>query len=197
MTIAARADDPPLRLLALGDSLVAGYGLPADQGFTSQLEKALEAARKPGERDVRVINAGVSGDTATGGLERLDWALGEHPDVAIVELGANDMLRATDPKLTEEALDHILTKLEAAHVKILLTGMKAAENWDADYRRRFDAIFPDLAERHHVAFYPFFLEGALGPEYTQADGMHPNEAGDQRIVAGILPSVERLVGRTP
>jgi acyl-CoA thioesterase I len=179
------------KLLALGDSLTAGYGLPSEQGFTARLQAALEAKGAK----VEVINAGISGDTTAGGLARLDWALADHPDFALVELGANDALRGLDPKDTRGNLDHILARLQAAHVKVLLCGMKALRNWGPDYTSAFEAIYPDLAAKYAVPLYPFFLDGvALDPKLNQADMLHPNAAGVGIIVAGLLPMVERLVG---
>ncbi len=181
---------PKPRILALGDSLTAGYGLPPDQGFVPRLQASLAAAGVA----AKVINAGVSGDTSAGGIPVLTWQLGDKPDVALVELGANDMLRGIDPKDTAANLDRILDMLAAAHVPVLLCGMKAASNWGADYARSFDAVFPALAEKHHVALYPFFLDGvALNPTLIQADGLHPNAAGVGVIVERILPYVERLI----
>lgn len=180
----------PARILALGDSLTAGYLLGPGEGFAPQLEAAL---RKAGF-DVVVIDAGVSGDTATGGLERLDWALGEGADVAIVELGANDMFRGTEPALVRAALDAILTKLQKKGVRPILAGMKAARGMGADYIAAFDAIYPDLAKAHDVPLYPFFLEGVAGdPSLNLSDGIHPTKQGVAKIVAGILPLVEETL----
>jgi acyl-CoA thioesterase-1 len=143
-----------------------------------------------------VINAGVSGDTATGGLERLDWSVPDGADAVILELGANDMLRGVDPAVTRKALDAIIAKLKARNVAILLCGMKAAPNMGADYVRKFDAIYPALASTHGVVFYPFFLEGvAADRSLNQPDGLHPTAAGVDVIVERILPKVEELVGR--
>ncbi len=191
LAAAAPAEAAPIRILALGDSLTAGYGLGPEDGFTSQLERALKAKGL----DVTIINAGVSGDTAEGGLARLDWALGDGADAAIVELGANDMLRGQNPALTRTALDAILTKLAAKKIPVLLAGMRAAPNLGADYGARFDAIYPDLAQKYGVLLYPFFLDGAAAePELLQADGLHPNSKGVALIVARMLPFVERLAG---
>ena len=181
----------PIRILALGDSLTAGYGLGPDDGFTSQLERALKAAGL----DVTVINAGVSGDTAEGGLARLDWALGGGADAAIVELGANDMLRGMDPANTRKALDAILAKLAEKKIPVLLAGMRAAPNLGADYVARFDGLYPDLAAKYGAILYPFFLDGVAAERgLLQADGLHPNTKGVALIVERMLPSVERLVG---
>lgn len=181
---------PPIRILALGDSLTAGYGLGAAEGLTAQLERALKAKGL----DARVLNAGVSGDTTAGGLARVDWALGDKPSVAIVALGANDMLRGLDPAKTEQNLDGILTKLKAANVPVLLLGMRAAPNMGRDYGERFDAIYPALAKRHGVLLYPFFLDGvAAEPRLNLPDGIHPNAAGVAVIVERLTPYVEKLV----
>ena len=176
-----------LRLLCLGDSLTAGYLLPAGEGFVPQLEKALRARGL----DVEAIDAGVSGDTAQAGLERLDWALGEGADAAIVELGANDMFRGAPPSRVFAALDAILTRLKEKRVRPILAGMKASRGMGAEYVAAFDAIYPDLANKHGVALYPFFLEGVAGdPALNQPDGIHPTREGVARIVAGIVPMVE-------
>jgi acyl-CoA thioesterase-1 len=189
----AWAEGAPVRLLALGDSLTAGFGLPPDQGFTAKLQAALATKGLA----VTVINAGVSGDTTAGGLARLDWALGDHPEFALVELGANDMLRGLDPAQAEANLDHILARLQAAHVKILLCGMLSVNNWGPDYVKRFDAIFADLAKKYEIPLYPFFLDGvANDPSLNQADMLHPNPAGVDIVVARILPSVIKLLGST-
>ena len=180
----------PKTLLLLGDSLTAGYGLPAEDGFAAQLETALEADGM----QVRVINAGVSGDTTSGGLARLDWALGDDPDAVVVELGANDGLRGIDPAITKANLDTMLTKLAAKEVPTLFNGMLAPPNLGREYGAEFNRLFPDLAERHGVAFYPFFLDGvAARPDLNQADGIHPNADGVAIIVARILPHVKRLL----
>lgn len=180
-----------LRILALGDSLTAGYGVAADAAFPVQLERALRADGY----DVSVINAGVSGDTSAGGRARLDWALGDKPQVAIVELGANDGLRGLDPAVTEQNLDAILARLRAEKVRVLLTGMLAPPNYGPDYAKSFAAIYPRLAERHKVTLYPFFLDGvARDPKLNQGDGLHPTRDGVAEIVRRILPSVKAVVG---
>jgi acyl-CoA thioesterase-1 len=182
----------PVKIVALGDSLTAGLGLPAEAAFPAKLNAAL----KHKGIAATVANAGVSGDTATGGLERLDWSVPDGTDAVILELGANDMLRGVDPKVTRKALDAIVAKLQARHVAILLCGMKAAPNMGADYVREFDAIYPALASTHGVVFYPFFLEGvAADRSLNQPDGLHPTAAGVDVIVERILPKVEELVGR--
>ncbi|MGE0254436.1 MAG: arylesterase [Alphaproteobacteria bacterium] len=180
-------------IVAFGDSLVAGWGLPADKAFVRQLEAAL-AARGVA---ARVVDGGVSGDTTAGGRARLDWTFAGHDGaaLAIVELGANDGLRGLDPRQTEANLDAILTALKARGVPVLLTGMRAPPNLGPDYATAFDAVFPRLAARHGVVFYPFFLEGvAAEPRLNQADGIHPNADGVAVIVARILPYVLRALG---
>ncbi len=180
----------PQRLLALGDSLTAGYGLPAKEGFTAKLEAALRA----GGRDVRVINAGVSGDTSAGGLARIDWALADRPDAALVALGANDALRALDPAEAERNLDRILTRLQRAGVRTLLVGMLAPPNLGRDYANAFNGLYGRLAEKHRVALYPFFLDGvAAEASLIQQDGLHPNARGVAVMVERILPAVEKLL----
>jgi acyl-CoA thioesterase-1 len=173
----------------LGDSLSAGYGLPHDQGFEAQLQQALRARG----RDVSIIDGAVSGDTSAGGLARLDWALGDGADAAIVELGANDGLRGLDPKDMESNLTAILDALAAKHIPVLLTGMYAPPNMGPDYQAAFRAVFDRLGKRPGVLYDPFFLEGvATVGDLNQADRMHPNPAGVKHVVARILPLVERL-----
>jgi acyl-CoA thioesterase I len=180
------------RIMAFGDSLMSGYGLPSlEEAFPARLQAWL----KTHGVDAEVINAGVSGDTSAGGLARLDWSLVEPTDAVLVELGANDALRGIDPKETHKNLDEILSKLEQRHVKILLIGMESPANWGAEYRDAFRAIFPALAEQHHAMLYPFFLDGvALDPALNQDDGMHPNARGVAVIVDRVGPSVLRLLG---
>jgi acyl-CoA thioesterase I len=186
----AAASAQPLKILALGDSLTVGYGLPAGQGFTAQLTQALRNAGF----DATVIDGGVSGDTAAGGLARLDWALVNDPAVVIVELGGNDALRGLDPSATKANLDAILTRLQQQHRAILLAGMLAPPNMGADFVARFDAIYPDLAKQHEVTLYPFFLDGVAGnPELVQADGIHPDAAGVAIIVQRILPVLRQVI----
>ncbi|WP_296520059.1 arylesterase [Rhodoplanes sp.] len=199
-TAAAGAAEPgpagPLRIVALGDSLVAGYGLPPGDGFTAQLQKALAAKGHTGARAVEIVNAGVSGDTAQDGLARLDWALPDDADAVLVELGANDALRGIDPAVTRKALDEILRRLTARGIPVLLCGMQAPPNLGPDYKTAFDPLFPALAATHKVPLYPFFLDGAAAElGLNQPDGMHPNAAGVKTIVARILPAVEALVDR--
>ncbi|MFC0371893.1 arylesterase [Methylobacterium isbiliense] len=188
----SRAAERTLRLVALGDSLTAGYGVPAGAAFPGVLERAL----KEKGFDVAITNAGVSGDTATGGRDRVDWSVPEGTDGVILELGANDMLRGTDPAVTEAALDGIITRLKDRGIAVMLTGMKAARNLGPDYVARFEAIYPRLAERHGLVLYPFFLDGvATDRSLALPDGLHPNAKGVERIVAGILPAVETFLAR--
>ncbi|MBB4019153.1 MULTISPECIES: arylesterase [unclassified Chelatococcus] len=184
----------PLRLVALGDSLTAGYGLPQEAAFPVVLEKAL---RERGV-EVEIANAGVSGDTASSGLARLDWSVPEGTDAVILALGANDMLRGLSPEVTRKALEDIVTRLKARNIPVMLVGMVAAPNLGEDYRRRFDAIYKDIAARHGLVFYPFFLEEvAADPGLNLPDGLHPNAEGVKRIVARMLPTVERFVSSLP
>ena len=179
-------------LLALGDSLTAGYGLQPSDAFPVKLEAALRAAG----HDVKVINAGISGDTALDGASRLDWALSGAVDAAIVEFGANDALRGLPVPQAEQALDRILAALAEKRVAVLLAGMRAPPNLGPEYQAQFDGMSVRLAEKHRVLLYPFFLDGvAADPRLNQADGMHPNPAGVDVIVARILPSVEALLAR--
>ena len=181
----------PLLIVALGDSLTAGLGLPAEESFPATLEKALRAKGY----DVRIVNAGVSGDTAADGLARFEWAVPDDADAAIVELGANDMLRGLDPAAAKKSLEEILGKLKARHIAVLLAGMRAAPNMGLDYQARFDAIYADLAREYGARLYPFFLDGvAADPKLNQKDGMHPTKEGVAVIVSKILPAVEALVG---
>ena len=187
---APHAHAAPPRLLVLGDSLAAGYGLAHADAFQAQLIKALH---KDGH-DVTLLDGAVSGDTTAGGLARLDWALGDGADAAIVELGGNDGLRGIDPKDTEANLTAILDKLEAKHIKVLLTGMYAPPNLGEDYGTAFRAVFERLGKRPGIIFDPFFLAGVAGdPALNQADHIHPNPEGVRRIVARLLPLVERLL----
>jgi len=180
----------PLKILALGDSLTSGYGLPPGEGFTDQLGQAL----KDQGVAARVINGGVAGDTSADGLARLDWSLADDPDLVIIELGGNDALRALDPKSTKANLDKILTKLQQQHRAILLTGMLAPPNLGEDYAARFNPIFPALAKQHEVTLYPFFLDGVAGnPSLVQPDGIHPTAQGVAIIVQRILPSLHEAI----
>ena len=189
---AARADDRPVQIVALGDSLTAGLGVPEDAAFPAKLAATLKAKGIA----ATVINAGVSGDTTTGGLARLNWSVPPGTEAVILELGANDALRGIDPQLAKTALEKILNKLQERHIPVLLAGMLAPHNLGNDYVATFDAIYPALASTHAVVFYPFFLEGvAADPKLNQGDGVHPNAAGVDVIVARILPQVEELIAR--
>ena len=182
----------PLRIVALGDSLTAGYQLAPTDAFPAKLQAALRAKGY----DVEVVNAGVSGDTAANGLARLDWSVPAETDAVIVELGANDMLRGLDPARTRATLAEILARLRARGLPVLLAGMRASPNLGPDYVAAFDAIFPDLARQYGALLYPFFLDGvALDRGLTLPDGLHPNAPGVDVIVARILPSVEALMSR--
>jgi acyl-CoA thioesterase-1 len=191
VNVKAAADTAkPVRLAVLGDSLTAGFGLSASDAFPAKLQKAL---RDKGIT-VDILNAGVSGDTASGGLARLDWSIPQDIEAVIVELGANDALRGVDPAVTRKALDGILTRLKARNVAVLLCGMYAPPNYGADYAARFNSIYPDLAKAHGVPLYPFFLDGvATVASLTQSDGLHPTAAGIDVVVQRILPTVEAFL----
>ena len=181
----------PIKLVVLGDSLSAGHGLPAEAAFPVRLQKAL----KDKGIDVDMINAGVSGDTTSGGLARLDWSVPEGTRAVILELGANDALRGIDPKIPRAALEQILTRLQARHIAVLMCGMLAPPNFGPDYAAQFNAIYPDLAKAYGVPLYPFFLLGVAGDaRFNQADGIHPTAEGVDIIVQAILPSVEAFLG---
>lgn len=181
----------PIRLIALGDSLTAGFGLPEEEGFVPQLDRWLA---ENGHADVEVVNMGVSGDTSAGGLARVDWALGGGADAVLLELGANDMLRGIDPAVTEENLGGILTKLAAQDLPVLVSGMKAPGNYGPEYQEAYDAVFPTLAEQFGTLYDPFFLEGLVGRgDLFQPDGLHPNAEGVAVIVARIGPRVIELI----
>lgn len=185
-----RADT--VRILGFGDSLMAGYGLPAEDAFPTRLQAALRAAG----HDVTVINAGVSGDTTAGGASRLAWSLSEAPDAAIIELGANDGLRGVPTQDTRRNLDAILTALGENDIPVLFAGMLAPPNMGKEYGADFSKVFQDLSSEHDVIYYPFFLDGVAGDlALNQADGIHPNRAGVDIIVDRILPYAERLVER--
>jgi len=188
--VATPAGAAPIKILALGTSLTQGYGVPPGQDFTAVLEARLRAAHF----DVKLINAGVSGDTSAGGLSRLDWSLADHPDVAIVELGSNDALRGQSPAQTEKNLSSVLAKLKAAHIPVLLVGMRAPRNLGPEYAAQFDPIYPKLAKQYGALLYPFMLDGvAMDAKLNQADGIHPNPAGVKIIVGKMLAVVEQLV----
>src|ERR1019366_2448112 len=187
----AVAGTRPLKLVVLGDSLSAGLGLSGAAAFPERLQKSL---RSNGIA-VDIINAGVSGDTSSGGCDRLDWSVPEGTDGVIVELGANDALRGTDPAITRSALSDIVARLKARRIAVLLCGMVAPPNYGSDYSARFNAIYPDLAKSFGVPLYPFFLEGvAADARLNQADGLHPTAEGVDVIVKNILPSVEAFLG---
>ena len=187
---AASAAETPIRILVLGDSLSSGWGLEAGQSFPARLEAALRQAG----HDIRILNAGVAGDTTAGGLARLDWSLADKPHAAIVELGGNDGLRGIDPRVTQANLDAILTRLKSRDIPVLLTGMIAPPNLGRDYGEAFNAVFPQLARRHNVAFYPFILDGVAGQaDLNQDDGIHPNRPGVTIMVDRIVPHVVRLL----
>ena len=181
----------PIKMVVLGDSLSAGLGLSASAAFPARLKESLKIKGI----DVDMINAGVSGDTSSGGRDRLDWSIPEGTDAVILELGANDALRGTDPKVTRAALTDILARLKARKVAVLLCGMLAPPNYGSDYSARFNAIYPDLAKSFGVPLYPFFLEGvAADARLNQADGMHPTAEGVDTIVRNILPTVQAFLG---
>jgi acyl-CoA thioesterase-1 len=183
----------PLSIVALGDSLTAGYGLAAGEDFATRLEAALVASGI----DASVANAGVSGDTASAGAARVDWAVPDGAALVIVELGANDALRGIDPAVTRKALSDLLARLGARNLRALLVGMRAPPNMGEDYVRSFDAIYPDLAREHAVPLYPFFLDGVAGAaNLNQPDGVHPTAAGVEEIVRRILPVVIAALGKS-
>jgi acyl-CoA thioesterase I len=187
----APAAAKPIKMVVLGDSLSAGLGLAAADAFPQKLQNALKAKGIA----VDMINAGVSGDTSSGGRDRLDWSIPQGTDAVIVELGANDALRGTDPKITRAALADILTELKARKIAVLLCGMLAPPNYGSDYSAQFDAIYPDLAKSFAVPLYPFFLEGvATDAKLNQADGMHPTAEGVDVIVKNMLPTVQAFLG---
>jgi acyl-CoA thioesterase-1 len=180
----------PVKLVVLGDSLSAGLGLPGQAAFPARLQKALNDSGL----NVEITNAGVSGDTASGGRDRLDWSVPQGTQAVIVELGANDALRGIDPKLTRDALADIVSRLKARGVAVMLCGMLAPPNYGSDYAARFNVIYPDIAKKFGVPLYPFFLDGvAADAKLNQADGIHPTPAGVDIIVANMLPTVEAFL----
>ena len=186
------ASNRPVRIVALGNSLTAGYGLPAQAAFPAKLERALKAKGHA----VEILNAGVSGDTASRGLARLDWSVPEGTDAVIVELGANDMLLGVHPAVTRNALAEIIRRLRDRNILILLAGMRAAPNLGGAYMGEFEGMYADLARQNGVLFYPFFLDGiAAQATFSLQDGVHPNAAGIDAIVARILPDAEELIAR--
>jgi acyl-CoA thioesterase I len=184
--------ETPVKIVALGDSLTAGYGLPDKDGFVPRLQAALAAKGITAD----IENAGVSGDTASDGLARLDWSVPQDANAVILELGANDMLRGIKPEITRDALATILRRLTERHIAVLLCGMRAAPNLGAEYGQAFERIYPELAAQYDVLLYPFFLDGvAANLSLTQHDGLHPSAPGVDVIVGRILPKVEDLIAR--
>jgi acyl-CoA thioesterase-1 len=189
---AAHAQSNPIRLVALGDSLSAGYNLPQEAAFPVALERALKAKG----HKVEIINAGVSGDTSSGGLDRLDWSVPDGTDGVILELGANDMLRGLDPAGTRKNIEAIVERLKSRNIPVMLAGMYASRNLGPDYVQKFDSIYPDIAKKHDLVLYPFFLDGVAGDRSLNLpDGMHPTAKGVEIIVERILPSVESFLAR--
>lgn len=184
----------PVRIVGLGDSLMAGYQLDAGQSFPEKLEAALKARG----HDVVIVNAGVSGDTSAGGLSRLDWSVPDDTDMVILELGANDMLRGIAPEVTDKNLTAMIERLNQRNIDVVLAGMVAAPNLGADYAAQFNPIFPKLAARYDVPLYPFFLEGVAAERaLLLEDGMHPNAAGVDRMVENFLPLIEGVLADGP
>jgi acyl-CoA thioesterase I len=187
-----QAADTPIKIVALGDSLTAGYNLPASAAFPVKLERALRAKGHV----VEVVNAGVSGDTASGGLARLDWSVPNDTAAVIVELGANDMLRGLDPKVTQRALEEIVRRLTERRIAVLIAGMRAIPNLGINFANGFEPIYPEIASKYDALLYPFFLDGVAGDaKLNQRDGLHPTAAGIDVIVGGILPKTEELIAR--
>ena len=189
--VPATAPVKPVKMAVLGDSLSAGFGLSASAAFPARLQKALD------DKGIKVdmINAGVSGDTSSGGRDRLDWSIPEGTEAVILELGANDALRGIDPAVTRAALSDILTQLKARKIAVLMCGMLAPPNYGSEYAARFNAIYPELSKSFGVPLYPFFLEGvAADAKLNQADGLHPTAEGIDVIVKNILPMVEAFLG---
>jgi acyl-CoA thioesterase I len=181
----------PYRIVGFGDSLMAGYELAPGESFPERLQIAL---RDRGH-NVVIENAGVSGDTTSGGLSRLDWSVPDGTDLVVLELGANDMLRGVAPSLTEANLDEMISRLKARGIGVVLAGMLAAPNLGPDYAEAFNAIFPRLAEKHGIPLHPFFLDGVVAnSDLLLADGMHPNAAGVDRMVEAALPTIEAAIG---
>jgi acyl-CoA thioesterase-1 len=181
----------PVKMVVLGDSLSAGLGLSGPAAFPARLQKAL----KDKGIEVDMINAGVSGDTSSGGRDRLDWSVPEGTEAVIVELGANDALRGTDPSVTRAALSDIVSRLKARKIAVMLCGMLAPPNYGSDYAAKFNTIYPDLAKKFDVPLYPFFLDGvAADPKLNQADGIHPTAEGVDIIVTKMLPTVQAFLG---
>ncbi len=186
----SRTRSQPIRLVALGDSLTAGYGLPQEAAFPAVLERALKAKGY----NVEIANAGVSGDTASAGLDRLDWSVPDGTDGVIVELGANDMLRGVDPAVPRRAIDTIVERLKQRGIPVMLAGVFASRNLGPDYTAKFDRIYPEIAKKHDLVLYPFFLDGVAGERSLNLqDGIHPTAKGIEIIVARILPTVETFL----
>ncbi len=189
-TASANEGKTDFTILVLGDSLSAGYGLNQGDGFPEQLSSKINEKKN----NIKIINAGVSGDTTQGGLARLNWALVDNPDMVIVELGANDGLRGLDPQLMEQNLDQMITQLKKRQIKVLLAGMLAPPNYGDVYAQEFNSVYPRLAQKHDVTLYPFFLEGVAGdPKLNLPDGIHPTKEGIAIIVERILPYVEKVM----
>lgn len=188
----SQANAEPIRIVAFGDSLTAGFGLGPTQAFPARLEAALKSKG----RDVRIANAGVSGDTTTGGLARLDWSIPDGTQAVILELGANDMLRGIAPAITRKTLEEMIQRLRAKKIEILLCGMRAPPNMGGEYTAAYDVIYPELAKKYDLILYPFFLDGVVAEaKLNLKDGLHPSAAGIDVIVKNILPSVEKLIER--
>lgn len=184
----------PLNIVAFGDSLTAGYGLPSQAALPDVLEKILTQRGL----NINIINAGVSGDTSLAGQARLDWSVPANTDGVILALGANDMLRGLDPAETRKTLDNIIVKLKGRNIPVMLAGMKAAPNLGADYVQKFDTIYPDLATKYNLVFYPFLLDGVAGQKTLNiADGVHPSIEGVKLIAQKMAPSVEQFIKTLP
>lgn len=191
-TLPGAAQARALHLVVLGDSLSAGYGLPESAAFPAALQRALVGKGHA----VEILNAGVSGDTASGGLERVDWSVPDGTDGVIVELGANDMLRGTDPALVRQAIETIVSRLKVRGIPVMLAGMYAGRNLGPDYVQKFDSLYPEIAKKHDLVLYPFFLDGIAGEQrFNLPDGIHPTAKGVDVIVERILPSVEKFLAR--
>lgn len=190
--MASAASDSGKKIVVLGDSLVAGYGLGPGEGFPEQMAKSLAKNHD----NLEIINAGVSGDTSSGGLSRLDWSVPEKIDGVILELGANDALRGLPPELTRQNLEKMIVRLQQRDIEVLLVGMKAPPNMGKLYEDEFNGIYPDLAEKYKLVFYPFFLDGVVAkPEFNQADAMHPTAEGVGVIVGRFLPIMDVFLRR--
>jgi len=192
LSASANLKDKPIHIVAYGDSLTAGYNLPKGDDFASQLEAALQRAG----HNVRIANAGVSGDTTSGGVARFDWAIPEDAEAVILELGANDALRGISPAIARRNLETLIVKLKARNIPVLLAGMRALANWGTDYAGEFNAIYPELADKHDILLYPFFMEGVIDrPDLKLDDALHPNKQGVAEIVRRISPYAIELLGQ--